>query len=375
MSVSARERRFPLDPIAVAKALGGEARGNQIDAPGPGHSAKDRSMSVKLDPSRPGGFVVYSFAGDPIDMCLDHVNDRLGLEPWQPVNIKYQDKKDFDAKKLQWHQRMLGDWVLCSSTKVVLGYLMHFMNEGSAWPSQQKMADELGISPATVKRGLQQAEERRWLTRKQNGFKRSNTYMLAFDRNLVLRIQDRKAALEIERNNKRYRAARSSTMSGQDGSPASFPGRPPVSRYPFKIHPYSHTKGTIRESSLFEDRTPPLSREEALAQAIEGASGQSTDGTTERDSQVAREASAGQTASALGTGAGEPSTGEIAGIHTAGTAPQPGLWLEQARDLAQRTPARRMETQAGSKGLEAEAQSPDSGALPSARALDLDGLS
>jgi len=33
----------------VAKALGGEVNGGQVLAPGPGHSAKDRSLSVKID--------------------------------------------------------------------------------------------------------------------------------------------------------------------------------------------------------------------------------------------------------------------------------------------------------------------------------------
>ena len=40
----------------VAKALGGEISGGQVLAPGPGHSPKDRSLSVKLDASAPDGF-------------------------------------------------------------------------------------------------------------------------------------------------------------------------------------------------------------------------------------------------------------------------------------------------------------------------------
>ena len=50
---------------AVARALGGEMSGSQVLAPGPGHSPKDRSLSVRLSPSAPDGFVAFSHAGDP----------------------------------------------------------------------------------------------------------------------------------------------------------------------------------------------------------------------------------------------------------------------------------------------------------------------
>ena len=53
-----------LDAKAVARALGGEASGNTVSAPGPGHSPKDRSLTVTIDPAAPGGFVVFSHAGD-----------------------------------------------------------------------------------------------------------------------------------------------------------------------------------------------------------------------------------------------------------------------------------------------------------------------
>lgn len=62
----------------AAKALGGVvARGNTVNCPGPGHSARDRSLSVKLT----GGsdFTVFSYAGDDWRVCKDHVRARLGL--------------------------------------------------------------------------------------------------------------------------------------------------------------------------------------------------------------------------------------------------------------------------------------------------------
>ena len=48
-------------------------------APGPGHRAIDRSLSIKLDASAPDGFVVHSFAGDDPIECRDYVREKVGL--------------------------------------------------------------------------------------------------------------------------------------------------------------------------------------------------------------------------------------------------------------------------------------------------------
>ncbi len=67
----------------IAAALSGEISGNEVLAPGPGHTPKDRSLSVKLAPGTPDGFVVHSFAGDDWQACKDHTKQRLGIE-WRP---------------------------------------------------------------------------------------------------------------------------------------------------------------------------------------------------------------------------------------------------------------------------------------------------
>ena len=41
------------DLRAIAHALGGEVGGGQVLAPGPGHSSADRSLAVRLEPTRP----------------------------------------------------------------------------------------------------------------------------------------------------------------------------------------------------------------------------------------------------------------------------------------------------------------------------------
>jgi hypothetical protein len=74
-----------LDPRAIAHALGGSVvNRNSVAAPGPGHSRADRSLSIKLVPGAPDGFVVYSHAGDDPIHCRDYVRERLGLPSWRP---------------------------------------------------------------------------------------------------------------------------------------------------------------------------------------------------------------------------------------------------------------------------------------------------
>jgi putative DNA primase/helicase len=67
-----------------ARALGGEASGNGVICPGPGHSARDRSLSVTPSATAPDGFMVYSHAGDDWQACRDYVRGKLGLSPFLP---------------------------------------------------------------------------------------------------------------------------------------------------------------------------------------------------------------------------------------------------------------------------------------------------
>jgi putative DNA primase/helicase len=73
-----------LDLRSVARALGGEISGRQILAPGPGHRPQDRSLSIRIEPGAPAGFIVFSFAGDDPFACKDYVRERLGLPEWEP---------------------------------------------------------------------------------------------------------------------------------------------------------------------------------------------------------------------------------------------------------------------------------------------------
>jgi hypothetical protein len=52
-----------IEARAMARALGGELSGGNLLVPGPGRSPADRSLSIKIDPAAPDGFIVDSFAG------------------------------------------------------------------------------------------------------------------------------------------------------------------------------------------------------------------------------------------------------------------------------------------------------------------------
>jgi putative DNA primase/helicase len=68
-----------LDLRQIARVLGGEVSGKQALCPGPGHSPKDRSLSITLSSTAPDGFALFSHAGDDWRDCRDHVKRKLGL--------------------------------------------------------------------------------------------------------------------------------------------------------------------------------------------------------------------------------------------------------------------------------------------------------
>jgi putative DNA primase/helicase len=63
----------------LAHALRGEVVGGQVLCPGPGHSPRDRSLSIKLSGADPAGFTCFSHAGDDFRACRDYVKRALSL--------------------------------------------------------------------------------------------------------------------------------------------------------------------------------------------------------------------------------------------------------------------------------------------------------
>jgi putative DNA primase/helicase len=100
---------FALDARAIALALGGNVAGRDcVVAPGPGHSPQDRSLSIRLDPAAPDGFLCHSHAGDDWVLCRDYVRQRSGLPQWQPGDeqdrrVPPSRTRDFDRMTIN-HQ-------------------------------------------------------------------------------------------------------------------------------------------------------------------------------------------------------------------------------------------------------------------------------
>src|SRR5690242_768290 len=79
----------------IAKALGGEVSNGQVRAPGPGHSAKDRSLCVAINDAG-DDIVVKSWADDDEIACKDYVRQKIGLPAWQPNRRKNGNSRSLD---------------------------------------------------------------------------------------------------------------------------------------------------------------------------------------------------------------------------------------------------------------------------------------
>jgi Toprim domain-containing protein len=89
----ATDRAYVLSLTApqLARLIGGDAlsrdsRGREgAQGPGPGHSHEDRSMLVRIDPTSPDGFAVYTFSPrDDWRSCKDYVREKLVLAALSP---------------------------------------------------------------------------------------------------------------------------------------------------------------------------------------------------------------------------------------------------------------------------------------------------
>ena len=100
------------DLKVLARLLDGDVSGSQVVAPGPGHSRKDRSLSVRLSPSAPDGFIVFSHAGDDWRESRDYVRERMGLPrrtaPRRPSEVRRRvpERQEDDGRPLSlWRRR------------------------------------------------------------------------------------------------------------------------------------------------------------------------------------------------------------------------------------------------------------------------------
>ncbi|MGM5002976.1 phage/plasmid primase, P4 family [Tardiphaga sp. 538_B7_N1_4] len=119
--MKAKKNEFKFSAEAVARALGGSVvSANEVRAPGPGHTAKDNSLLITIDPSAPSGFLVHSFAGDDALQCKDYVRERLGLASWQKgyssrpgTDYVYRDKNGSPYMKVTRQYKQDGTKFFC----------------------------------------------------------------------------------------------------------------------------------------------------------------------------------------------------------------------------------------------------------------------
>jgi len=116
---------------SMARALGGEVTGHQVLAPGPGHSSRDRSLSIRLAPHAPGGFLVYSHCGDDPLEAKDFVRRKLGLsrniEPSPSSDERVSSILENASRSAQTTARAMAIWAEACNPQgtPVEGYFRH----------------------------------------------------------------------------------------------------------------------------------------------------------------------------------------------------------------------------------------------------------
>ena len=85
----------------IARILGGKVHGSgnrrYIQAPAPGHSANDDSLTIKIGKEHPGNFLVKSFCGDDELKLKDYVREKLSLPAFSKANGKHRPAKKLRA--------------------------------------------------------------------------------------------------------------------------------------------------------------------------------------------------------------------------------------------------------------------------------------
>jgi putative DNA primase/helicase len=88
-----------IDLRSIALALGGVISGRQVLAPGPGHSAQDRSLAVRPAPDMPDGLLIHSHAGDDWRDCRDYVSGKLGISN-DPPQLRSPSSKSTERRQV-----------------------------------------------------------------------------------------------------------------------------------------------------------------------------------------------------------------------------------------------------------------------------------
>jgi hypothetical protein len=107
-----------MDIRTIARIMGGEVTGRgRANVPGPNHSRKDRSLSIRLGAD--GRLTVHSFANDDWKDCRDYVRSKLGLaDDWRPNNTLSRDNTGGDETRRK--KAALRIWADCTDPRGTL---------------------------------------------------------------------------------------------------------------------------------------------------------------------------------------------------------------------------------------------------------------
>jgi hypothetical protein len=127
-----------------------------VIAPGPGHSPKDRSLSVTLSANDPAGYVVHSFAGDDPIICKDYVRERLGQPQWRPGVGNGQERDPVIASYI-YKDANGKPYLRVPRTAAKKFWQQHLKGDGTGWQSRApkgpripyRLPELLAADPAT----------------------------------------------------------------------------------------------------------------------------------------------------------------------------------------------------------------------------------
>jgi putative DNA primase/helicase len=101
----------------IAAALGGDVINcTSCNVPGPGHSKRDRSLTIRIDRDR---LIVHSHAGDDWKVCKDYIHERLGIDrDRRPTFVGVEAADEGKTKTKDWALKIWGQSVDPTGTLV-----------------------------------------------------------------------------------------------------------------------------------------------------------------------------------------------------------------------------------------------------------------
>lgn len=139
------------------------------------------------------------------------------------TRLDYHDEASLRAAKLAWRETLNRDAELTVSAHRAATYFCEVATVDGIFPSQARMALELGVCERSIRDGIAALKKRGWIVAERMGSGRSNVYALAYNAELVaaieLRRQQAKEAVMQARLDRRTRTSdrqRFAAVTGRD---------------------------------------------------------------------------------------------------------------------------------------------------------------